>query len=345
MTRIFKEKEAKGFIERNIHSQKGDAGRVLIIGGEGRYTGCSVLAGLGALRAGCDSVTIVAPEQNARVMSAQPNFVVVKLIGNYYEDLHLTEIVNLSQNADVTLIGPGLGVSEERAKWLNRLIPKIHGTLVIDADATKQVEGVDNAIVLANKQEDLIFRRKNKLKKNTLVVKGEEDSVFSEEEEIKITGGHARATVGGTGDLLAGVISGLMAQKKEIDSSVKRKVASVGCLVLKKAAESIGDKLHFSFLASELVDELPETLTKLRIFRVTKYEPKPKKKNKSKQEIKNKSIANAESEDKIPHTKDDGYKDLTEVLVGDKSDSKRDNKNKEEKKEKRVKNRFFKHKS
>ena len=61
---------------------KGDSGRVLIIGGSERYSGCLALAGIAALRAGCDWVTIAAPEKVAWAVNCMTKDIVsVKLKG------------------------------------------------------------------------------------------------------------------------------------------------------------------------------------------------------------------------------------------------------------------------
>ncbi|MEK6808840.1 MAG: NAD(P)H-hydrate dehydratase, partial [Nanoarchaeota archaeon] len=51
--------------KRNSNSKKGDNGRVLVIGGSKDYVGAVVLAGLSALRSGCDWVTVITPEKVA----------------------------------------------------------------------------------------------------------------------------------------------------------------------------------------------------------------------------------------------------------------------------------------
>ena len=53
--------QIKKLMERKKTSHKGENGYVLIIGGSEEYVGAVILAGLAALRAGCDSVTIAAP--------------------------------------------------------------------------------------------------------------------------------------------------------------------------------------------------------------------------------------------------------------------------------------------
>lgn len=273
-------KESKGLIERNIHFTKGDAGRVLIIGGAERYVGAAVLAGLGALRAGVDSVVIAAPETSARLMNAfSPDLVTVKLPGTDLHDEHLKVLRHLSETASVVLLGPGMGVSKEREAWLSRLVPMLDAPLVLDADATKQVKlvQIEAAILFANKREYEELKETNSftdehlapsLGTNILVIKGREDLIISAEQTCHVDGGHSRATVAGTGDVLSGIAAALYAQSKE-----PYRAAVAASLIAKRAAERLGERLGFGFLASDLVEEIPLVMKELRIFRVTKHVP------------------------------------------------------------------------
>ncbi len=278
----FKEKEVRGMIERNVNFSKGDAGRVLIIGGSERYVGAAVLSGLAALRAGVDSVVIAAPETSARLMNAfSPDIITVKLAGEDYGEEHLKELAALSENASVVLIGPGLGVSKRREEWLAKLIPLLRAPLVLDADATKQVKlaSLEKSILFANRREYEALKEYNaftdehvapSLGTNVLVIKGREDVIMSTEGTCTLSGGHSRATVAGTGDVLSGIAAALYAQSGDPGKS-----ARAAAFIAKKAAETVGETLQFGFLASDMVAAVPKVMNELRIFRVTKYEPKP----------------------------------------------------------------------
>ncbi len=281
-TRTCSAKEFKGFIERNVNFSKGDAGRVLIIGGAEQYVGAAVLAGLGALRCGVDSVVIAAPETSARLMNAfSPDLVTVKLSGEDLSDDHLRELSRLSEHASVVLLGPGLGVSKQREEWLAKLLPLMRAPLVLDADATKQVKlvGLEQSVLFANKKEYEHLKETNNfmdehvalsLGTNVLVIKGREDLVVTATGHCLVEGGHSRATVAGTGDVLSGIAAALYAQSKDLKRS-----ALAACLVSKRVAERLADRKGFGFIASDFAEMLPDVLKELRIFRVTKHEPVP----------------------------------------------------------------------
>ncbi|MBR9692771.1 NAD(P)H-hydrate dehydratase [Candidatus Woesearchaeota archaeon] len=274
-----RKQDIKGLIERNVNFSKGDAGRVLIIGGAERYVGAAVLAGLAALRCGVDSVTIAAPETCARLMNAfSADLVTVKLPGEDLSDEHIGELSWLSENASVVLVGPGLGVSPEREALLAKLLPQMKAPMVLDADATKQVQlaGLEKTILFANKQEYEHLKETNgftdehvapSLGTNVVVVKGRQDLILCSEGHSTVTGGHSRATVAGTGDVLAGIAAALYAQSKDI-----RGATLAACTVAKRAAVKLGEKHHFGFLASEFTSVLPDVLKELKVFRVTKHQ-------------------------------------------------------------------------
>jgi len=279
-TRTCSPKEFKGFIERNLNFSKGDAGRVLIIGGAEQYVGAAVLAGLGALRCGVDSVVIAAPETSARLMNAfSPDLVTIKLPGDDLNDDHLRELSRLSEHASVVLLGPGLGVSAQREQWIAKLLPLLHAPLVLDADATKQVKlaGLEQSILFANKREYEHLKETNSfsdehvapsLGTNVLVIKGREDFVMTATGHCLVQGGHPRATVAGTGDVLSGIAAALYAQSKDV-----RRSALAACTVAKHAAERLVERKGFGFIASDFAEVLPDVLKELRVFRVTKHEP------------------------------------------------------------------------
>ncbi len=268
------QRQLKGLITKARDASKGDAGRVLIIGGSERYVGAAVLAGLAALRCGVDSVLIAAPETSARLMNAfSPDLITVKLPGGDLNDEHNATLEHLSETASVVLLGPGLGVSEQRRAWLEKLIPRLRAPLVLDADATKQVRLVqlERAILFANRREYEELKATNSftdehaaasIGSNVLVIKGAEDVLLTAEKQWVVAGGHSRATVSGTGDVLSGIAAAFLAQTKQ-----ERDAAFAACTVAKRAAERLGKRLGFSFLASDLVAELPAVLRELKLFR------------------------------------------------------------------------------
>ena len=111
---------------RKKSSKKGDNGRVLIIGGSKDYVGAVALAGLAALRSGCDWVTIAAPEKVAWAVNClSSDLVAIKLKGNYFSLKHANNIIRLADKHDIVLIGNGIGIKKETKQLLKKIIKKI----------------------------------------------------------------------------------------------------------------------------------------------------------------------------------------------------------------------------
>lgn len=263
-------RDVKGIIERNIHFSKGDAGRVLLVGSEPRYAGALVLAAMAALRSGVDSVRVIAPEPTATILKQYPDLVSLSLPGTTLAERHVATIKKQAETASVLLIGPGLGIG--KAEWLNALLDGMQTPVVLDADATKEadISRLTRSIILANGRESAVLPKEPG--ENTFIIKGMIDYIRASQ-EFSVPGGHPRATVNGTGDVLAGVVAGIRAQACEPVVAAK-----AGCFILKRAEEAAANSLYFGFLASDLLTIIPRVMNEHRLFRVTKHQPSEMKK-------------------------------------------------------------------
>ena len=229
---------------RDSSSHKGNNGRLLVIGGSKDYSGAPAIAGMAAIGAGADLVYVASPQNAAEaIKSTSPDLIVKSLEGDKLSLKHYDEILSLVDNVDSVLIGPGAGIDEDTSKLFNILVAKIKKPIVLDADALKQVE-----LSLIKNREDIIltphiFEFKsffkveddfkldidsydfNKVDENitkfqqiahkikaTVVIKGEYDLILSGNKFKINKSGNAGMTVGGTGDALAGIATGLLSQ-------------------------------------------------------------------------------------------------------------------------------------
>lgn len=255
--------------KRNKNSHKGQNGEALIIGGSEDYAGCLALAGLAALRTGIDWITIAAPEKVGwAVQSLSPDLVVKKFKGKHFTTKHVKEILKLSKNFDAVLIGNGIGRKSD--SFVKQIVKKIKKPLVIDADGIKAIELKDakNAILTPHKKELKLLLHKSKLTEkeiqknindNVIVITGPVDRIISKNKIKNNKTGNAGMTVGGTGDVLAGIALGFLAQKhSKFDSA----------LLAAKINGNLGDKLKkkkgYSFIASDLVEDLKKIQKKKR---------------------------------------------------------------------------------
>ena len=227
--------EAQRYPLPHLGSHKGQNGRVLIVGG-GPYTGAPALAGMAAYRAGSDLVRVAIPSEiHSIVASYSPELICHGLEGGVLKRIHIEDVLQLCEKVDTVLIGPGLGTDDETLRAINTLVAECDRTLVIDADAIT---------ALASRFQDLDFKGKavitphrRELEKltgfeapdetemladfvreaadsvgATILFKGQVD-IISDGRHIKYNRtGNASMTVGGTGDVLAGTVAGLLSK-------------------------------------------------------------------------------------------------------------------------------------
>jgi ADP-dependent NAD(P)H-hydrate dehydratase / NAD(P)H-hydrate epimerase len=273
-------------MDRKKNSKSPENGRVLIIGGSENNVGGITLAGLAALRAGCDVVTIAAPEKVAWTVNRTSPDLIAHKIKNQWTVKLAKEMVKVAERYEVVLIGNG--ITRKAEKFCNYFIKKTSRIKVIDSDALKGLSFKDfkNSIITPNEQEmemmlsasgkDFLLPklRESSAKEkaeilqgnlryflqnnNILVVKGPTDLIISKNRIALNRTGNQGMTKNGTGDILAGLAVGFLAKSGELYKSAT--AASfingyVGDLILKK-------KKGYSFIASDILADL-EKINKL----------------------------------------------------------------------------------
>jgi NAD(P)H-hydrate epimerase len=264
-------------------SHKGDYGKVLVIAGSEEYAGAPALVGLAALRSGCDWVTIAAPEKVAwAINSLSPDLVTHKLKGSSISAKHINDLISLSSRFNVIAIGNGMGLTSDTKTVVNSVLKKVKKPKVIDADAIKvaKLQDISNSVITPHKKElesllinslpknELSHFYKNKifildeknikilqkhLKDNVLLVKGMYDFIITKENIYCNKAGNAGMIKAGTGDVLAGICAGFIAQGLSLER------AAVNASFINKA---IGDDLWkerhqaYSYIASDIVDDI-----------------------------------------------------------------------------------------
>lgn len=253
--------------KRKSSSHKGDFGRVLVIGGSIDYVGAAALAGLSALavlRSGADLVKIAAPEKVAWAINCiSPDLITSKLKGDFLSLKNYEQIKKLIDKNEVILIGPGIGIRDETKKLIKKIIKNNKNKLkVVDADAIKMIDlnEIDNAIITPHKKEFEILlgnsklSQKNfqkKLRNNVVLLKGSIDYIFSKNKREANKTGNPGMTVGGTGDVLAGLCAGFLAQSRNLFDS-----ACAAAYVCGKAGDNLEKRMGYGFIASDLIGEI-----------------------------------------------------------------------------------------
>ena len=225
---------------RSSESHKGDFGRLLVIGGSNVFSGAPALAALAALRTGVDIVSVAAPEKTAAIISSiSPALITVKLKGKHLNSSNIPVLREYLDSATAVVLGPGLGLNsetQEAVKEVFELLEEMGKPLLLDADGLKAFaefrKKVDLPLVFTphareyevltgNKLPDDVEERASAVQKSarklgvTILLKGSTD-VISNGAEVKLNfTGNAGMTVGGTGDVLSGIVGGLLAMGTE----------------------------------------------------------------------------------------------------------------------------------
>jgi len=264
------------FPKRKGTGHKGDFGRLLVIGGSKDYTGAPVLADFAARRTGVDLIFLNCPRYVADRQS-DANLIINSLDSEFYiNPCDIPGILNKFTDFDAAVLGNGIGTKNETGEAVLKLIEKIKVPLVVDADALKLISphelksaGNSNIILTPHSREfEILFNEKisglsgsDKIKVvekcandsgTTIVLKGKTDIISNGTQTKLNTTGNPGMTVGGTGDVLAGIIGGIAAQNKELFIS-----ACSGTFLCGLAGDMAYEKLDYGFTATDVINHIP----------------------------------------------------------------------------------------
>jgi ADP-dependent NAD(P)H-hydrate dehydratase / NAD(P)H-hydrate epimerase len=280
---------ARAFPQRAQTSHKGTAGHVLVVGGSTGKAGAAVMCGLGALRSGAGLVTLAIPKcLNAIIQSQIPEIMTTPMDGRKEGiwDESLCEIIREQlQGKKCLAMGPGMGASPETQKLVLEILSDLSLPVVLDADGLNCIcghldvlQGLKAPAILtphpgemsrltgesvSDIQTDRVgaARRFSQAHHVHLVLKGARTVIAHPDGTvyINLTANPGMAT-GGMGDVLTGVIAGLLAQGLEPESA-----SHAGVYLHGKAADALCESMGpFGFLASEVAGALPGVIREMR---------------------------------------------------------------------------------
>ncbi|HEX9651744.1 MAG TPA: NAD(P)H-hydrate dehydratase [Cyclobacteriaceae bacterium] len=260
-------------IKRKRHSHKGDFGRCLMVAGEKGKMGAAVLASKACLRAGAGLLTVVVPKCGTQILQTSvPEAMVNENNGAEF----LQEQPIRIEDYDAIGIGPGIGQRKETKELLIQILKGSSKPIVADADALnlmaanqELLEILPRGSILTphpkeferlagkskNSQEQVklqqSFSRKYKV---ITVLKGGYTSISDSEGNIYFnTGGNPGMATGGTGDVLTGILTGLMAQGYSPLNS-----ALFGVFLHAKAGDLAANHgSQESLIAGDIIENLP----------------------------------------------------------------------------------------
>ena len=277
---------------RRVEANKGSFGHVLVIGGSIGKAGAAAMAGMAALRVGAGLSTVAtAKSALSTVAGFHPELMT--------EPLAETEVGSISIHAleqnsfdeliagkTVLAIGPGISRHPETSEFIRNVIKKFTLPTVLDADGlnafegrTTDLNGNERQLVItphpgemarllgcsvADVQKDRInvarsFAREHKL---IVVLKGHRTLVAEPGGEVWVnTTGNPGMATGGTGDILTGMVAGLIAQN--LNRVLDAVIAAVHLhgLAGDIARETMGEH---SLVATDLIKTLPEAFRRVR---------------------------------------------------------------------------------
>ena len=261
--------------DRDPWAHKGNFGRLLLLCGSLGYTGAAALAAMGSLRCGGGLVYLGVPESIYAIEAVKLTEAIVFPLPDHGGTLSVeasNEIISRLSNMDVVLVGPGWGQSEGTLKVLEVVMEHFDDPVVVDADG----------INLLAQHKDLLRRRQgitvvtphpgefSRLAPEyqdrpekfaadygcILVLKGHETLITDGNSSYRNTTGNPGMAVGGSGDVLAGMITALLAQGlKPLEA------AAVGAWLHGKAGDLSAQRLgQYAMLPTDLLEDLPRLL-------------------------------------------------------------------------------------
>jgi NAD(P)H-hydrate epimerase len=258
---------------RNASTHKTNYGKIGIIAGSKGFGGAAIMASTAALRSGAGLVTLIYPEDIHLEISSRSLEAMQKPLRNEHM---IDDLEQAIEALDVILIGPGLGTSTVSMEILSYVMHNWKKTLVIDADAINLLSKNVGLMRFLSKEmiltphlgefsrltgntvreiQDNIFSKMKLFTSQfpcTLVLKDATTVITNSEETWFNTTGNSGLSTGGSGDILAGLISGFLGQ-----GSSPIMASKLGCYYLGKTAEHlISSRDSRSILPRDILENL-----------------------------------------------------------------------------------------
>ena len=282
-------KEFKGLLKKRKNAaHKGDFGNIFVLAGSLGLTGAAALCSNAVLRSGAGLVTLGIPYSlsvgTRHVLSLLTEVMTLplpetkKITLSLKAEKDILKKVNLS---DVVILGPGLSQNPETQKLINRIILKIKKPMVLDADAlnaisknTISLKKVKSQYIVTphpGEMSRLIKKEINYIKNNRLTVAKKFSSDYNAVVVLKGAGtivvgtngkfyinntGNPGMATAGSGDVLTGIIGGLLGQGLEMFDAARLGVYIHG-LAGDLAAK---DKGEVGLIASDILEKIPEAI-------------------------------------------------------------------------------------
>lgn len=253
---VITSRDAQGFtVPRLPDAHKGEFGHVLVIGGSVGKSGAVAMAGMAALRCGAGLVTVATPKSVQPLIAAYAPELMTEPLPETAEGtislLALADRERLLKGKSVVVIGPGISRNEETAEFVRDLVSVCSVSMVIDADGLNAFEELTEELqpdtvvdpftirVLTPHPGEMsrltglsigeiqasrvaIARKFAADTQTCVVLKGHRTVIASPEGHLWInTTGNPGMAKGGSGDVLSGILAGLLAQVQHLQSKYR----------------------------------------------------------------------------------------------------------------------------
>ena len=265
--------------DRAADSHKGDYGKILLLCGSRGYTGAAALAAMGALRSGAGLVFVGVPESIYAIEAVKLTEAIVFPLPEDNGKLSakaLPEIRKQLKNMDAVLIGPGLGISSGTMEVVDAVLREFSGPVVVDADGISILamnpdllkarkaptvltphEGEFRRLGIALAEERLTGAMLAARELGCIMLRKGHETVITDGKEYYVNHtGNPGMAVGGSGDVLAGILVSLLGQG--IDP-----LQAVACAAWLhgKAGDVCAEKMgQYGMLPTDMLKELPRLM-------------------------------------------------------------------------------------
>lgn len=256
--------------KRFKQSHKGDYGKVLIIAGSPSFSGAAILSSQACLKAGAGLVKLLHPQGMETIFESSLTEIMTSGIT---AETNITEYLDWS---DVVLIGPGLGQGKEAEEILTKVLKEYQKPLIIDADGLNLI-AKNKKLLLESKAQILLTPHLGEFSRLcnvtlaevmnnqmlyakefvdeypvSLLLKSSNTLYLDKKEAIFNIRGNDGLSTGGSGDILAGIVTSFIAQKMEISQA-----AINGSYYLGKLAEKMSESQQtFSITPSQIIEQI-----------------------------------------------------------------------------------------
>lgn len=265
--------------DRDPFAHKGDFGKILLLCGSVGFTGAAALAARGALRCGAGLVFLGVPQSIYAIEAVKLTEPIVFPLpdeAGKLSEAATEQILERLPKLDAVLLGPGLGQSEGTFRVAKAVAENFDGPLVLDADGINVLarhkdilRGRKGTTILTPHQgefqrlggvigEDRVRAAETMAKDLGCIVllKGHETVITDGENTYLNQTGNPGMAVGGSGDVLAGIIVGLLGQ-----GIGPLEAAACGAWLHGAAGDLCAAELgQYGMLPSDLVEALPRLL-------------------------------------------------------------------------------------